>query len=116
MKPIQLILIPLLLFLLITFQRKLRKQALLQVIFFAIMAAAMLFTLLPDLSTRIANLLGIGRGVDLIIYMSLLGLTMTCLLLYLRILKLQRMLTEVVRGQALREAEAPTSPEAGNSQ
>ncbi len=107
MRPIQLILIPLLLLLLIVFQRKLRKQTLLQILFLGVMAAALLFTLLPDLSTTIANLLGIGRGVDLIIYFSLLALTMTCLLLYLRILKLQRMLTGLIQDRALESAKSP---------
>lgn len=104
MKPIQYILIPLLILLLIFFERKLKKQFVIKSIFASVMLAALIFTIIPDMSTTIANFLGIGRGVDLIIYMSILGLTCCCLLLYLRMLKLERQLTAIVRKEAVEES------------
>ncbi len=101
MRPIQYILIPLLILLLIFFERRLKKQFLLKFVFVGVMLAALGFTIFPDTSTSIANYLGIGRGVDLIIYMSIIGLTSCCLLLYLRIVKLERQLTELVREKAI---------------
>ncbi|MEL6134341.1 MAG: DUF2304 domain-containing protein [Bacteroidota bacterium] len=75
-----------------------------RILVMGILSAGLFFLLFPDSSTLIAQELGIGRGVDLIIYLSLLGLTVSCVLLYLRTLRLQEQLTEVIQRQALREA------------
>jgi len=103
MRPIQYILIVLLLLLLVFFERKLKKSLGIKLLFAGVMLAALTFTIFPDASTVIANYLGIGRGVDLIIYLSLLALLCCCMLLYLRLVKLERTLTELVRQQSLRE-------------
>lgn len=108
MKPIQFILIPAFIGLLIYFEHKLKKQVLLKLFLWAVLLGGMFFTIFHEWSTPIANLVGIGRGVDLIMYLSLLGLTTACTLLYLRTVKLERQLTALVRQQAL---ERGTSPE-----
>ena len=48
-----------------------------------------------------AQYLGIGRGVDLVMYFGMLGLAVCCLLLYLRMQQLQQQLTELAREMAL---------------
>lgn len=105
MKPIQFLLLPLLLFLLVIFFRKLRPYPRLRILVSLALLSAIVFTLFLDSSTFLANWLGVGRGVDLIFYLSILGLTVSCVLLYLRSMRLERMITDLVRAQALDQAE-----------
>ena len=105
MKLFQLIIVPLLVLLIFVFEKKLKQQLLLKILFLGIMGGAIFFTIFPDISTPLANYLGIGRGVDLITYLSLLGLSVCCLLLYLKIISLERKFTEFVRKDALRDSK-----------
>ena len=105
MKLFQIIIVPILILLILFFERKLKQQVFLKVLFLGIMGGAIFFTIFPDISTPLANYLGIGRGVDLIIYLSLLGLSICCLLLYLKTITLERKLTEFVREDALRNSK-----------
>ena len=102
MKPIQFILVPLLILLLIIFIPRLRQQRVLKIIFILIITAIMVFTIFLDSSMVLAQYLGIGRGVDLVMYFGMLGLSVCCLLLYLRMQQLQQQLTELARQMALR--------------
>lgn len=104
MKPAQWILVPLLLALLLTLRPRLR-QASARGALSLVLLAALVFTLFQDSSIWLARQLGIGRGVDLVIYFSLLGLGVVCVLLYLRINELERLLVELVRARALERAE-----------
>ncbi|MEM7367584.1 MAG: DUF2304 domain-containing protein [Bacteroidota bacterium] len=120
MKPIQFILLPIFFLLLIVFFRKLRPYPILKYLTACILLAAMVFTAFLDSSTFIANWLGVGRGVDLVIYLSLMGLTVSCLLLYLRTMRLEHLLTEVIRSQSIQYAHIippvkPIGDEGSNS-
>lgn len=61
--------------------------------------------LFPNIIARMANFVGVGRGVDLIIYIAI------CVLLYvvfrynLRINKLEKNITDIVRKVALNEPQ-----------
>ena len=101
MKPIQFILVPLLILLLIIFIPRLRQQRILKIIFILIISAIMVFTIFLDSSMVIAHYLGIGRGVDLVMYFGMLGLSVCCLLLYLRMQQLQQQVTGLAREMAL---------------
>lgn len=107
MKPIQFILVPLFIFWLGVFWVRFKGQPLLRLITGGVLLTGLVFTLFPDSSTQLAHYLGVGRGVDMVIYLSLLGLVVGCLLLYLRILKLERQLTELTRQQAIQNAQKP---------
>jgi small membrane protein len=65
---------------------------------------AAIFVLFPDLTTAIAHRLGVGRGTDLLLYISLIGGLHAILLLYLRTRDLERKITEQARAIALRDA------------
>ncbi|MEM7658641.1 MAG: DUF2304 domain-containing protein [Bacteroidota bacterium] len=106
-KPIQYLLIPVLGLLLVLFFVRLKRHPLIRILVSLILIAALVFTIDLDSSTRLAQWLGIGRGVDLVIYLSLLGLTVSCILLYLRTVKLEALLTELARNQAIEEGKAP---------
>ncbi len=106
MRPIQLILIPILVIVLLFFTPKLKRSVLLQGLFVVAILGLMLFVVVPDWSTIVANYLGIGRGVDLITYLGLLSLGVLGLLLFIRMRKLEEKLVELVREQAIKEEKS----------
>lgn len=58
-------------------------------------------TLRPDLASRFAALIGVGRGVDAVLYAAVVGLFYLIFRIYLRIDKLERDITSLVRREAL---------------
>jgi len=59
----------------------------------------------PDILSRIATFLGIGRGVDLVLYVSILVFFIAFFLVYLRFRRLDEQLTQIIRHLAIRDAE-----------
>jgi hypothetical protein len=74
---------------------------------------------LPDTTNLLANWLGVGRGVDTAMYLSLLMIFYLLFRSFAKIEDLDRQLTRVVRASALREMEedlhatAPERPSLG---
>lgn len=72
--------------------------------------------LVPSLTARAAAVFGIGRGVDLIIYLNLIAGLYVTVAQYTRSRRLETTITELVRQRALSEAAqgkpgpAPTPP------
>jgi hypothetical protein len=64
-------------------------------------AAGILLVLDPELSTRVANLLGIGRGADLIFYLAIIVSLFYAVGTRSRIRRIEQKLTQVVREQAI---------------
>ena len=58
----------------------------------------------PTVATKIANFVGIGRGVDLIFYLAIPGLALMILLLFARTRDLNLKLTAALRELALSNA------------
>lgn len=65
---------------------------------------AMLAILFPDVTTRISHLLGVGRGVDLILYLMIVFLLFVVTGLRLRLGQVQRNLTLLTRQIAFLQA------------
>jgi glycosyltransferase involved in cell wall biosynthesis len=74
-------------------------------------SVAALLVIRPTLATSVANLVGIGRGVDLIFYVSIPGLALMVLLLFARTRDLNLMLTAMVRDTALTNANVGYDPD-----
>lgn len=70
---------------------------------------AALLVVRPAIATRLAHLAGIGRGVDLIIYLAIPALALLILLLFARTRELNAKLTAVVREMALANEQAGTA-------
>ena len=70
-----------------------------------LIAAAVVFILFPDITNSIANKLGVGRGADLVFYTSILIFWFVILKLYARIRRLEQIITQVVRKDAIDESE-----------
>jgi hypothetical protein len=72
--------------------------------------------LVPQVTQRMAAILGVGRGVDAALYIAVVGLSYVCFKLYLRSLEQDRRITMLVRRLALDEAGDPKSdPPRGRS-
>jgi small membrane protein len=84
---------------------RLKKRLLDIIILFALIVAAVVFILWPDLTTEIAQILGVDRGTDLILYLSILTFWFMILKLYTRIRKLEQMFTNIIRNDALKNAQ-----------
>ena len=74
-----------------------------RLIVIAFSAAAVTLVSNPDLSNRIANRLGVGRGADLIFYLALPGLLFMILLLYAKTVRQEERITGLTRELALLE-------------
>ena len=57
----------------------------------------------PDFLTKIANILGIGRGADLVLYVSVVAVFYLIFKIYVRLEKIERNITKIVRKDSLEE-------------
>ena len=73
--------------------------------------AGSLVVLFPDVTANLALLTGVGRGVDLVMYLSIAGLSFFSFLLYAHIRETDRKLTELTRAIAIKTAKHDVSQE-----
>ena len=64
-----------------------------------------LLVMKPDLTQKLARVLGVGRGADAVFYLGLVGLSYAFFRLYLRSRNTEQQITRLVRELALRDAE-----------
>ena len=105
MKLFQWIVAPLLVTLVVRELFRLRSRAWRAISFIrlAVWTMAMVLVVNPDLTVPAARLLGIERGVDLVVYLFILGSITISLYLYSRQDRLERKLVHLVRERALSE-------------
>jgi hypothetical protein len=68
-------------------------------------AGAALIVLLPDLASDFASLVGVGRGADAVVYLSVIFLFYLVFRIFLRLDKIDRDITVLVRKIGLAEDE-----------
>lgn len=61
--------------------------------------------LIPEITSRIANAFGVGRGADFVVYGSIIVLFLLVFQSHIAAQRLERALTELVSRQALRDLE-----------
>ena len=105
MTGIQLLLLTGVVFIGLYFITRLKKRLLDIFLLFALIATAVIFIIWPDITNSIARKLKVGRGADLIFYISILIFWFVVLKLYARMRRMEQALTEMARKQAIREAE-----------
>ena len=76
------------------------------VLWFGVWASAFVAFLVPDATTRVASLLGIKRGVELVLYVAALMSFAGLYALSARVRTQERHITELVRRLAIIEAKA----------
>ena len=107
MSGIQVILITGVAFLGIYFIIRIKKRVVDILFMFFLIALAILFILWPDLTNIIAHKMGVGRGTDLIFYLSILLFWFILVKLYIRIRRLEQMITTIIRKEALTNTDIP---------
>lgn len=65
-------------------------------------SAGILFVCFPVLTSRIANAVGVGRGTDLLLYVSLVGIGFLLIVFYAKIRQMSQTITRLIREDALR--------------
>ncbi|MEY2795115.1 MAG: hypothetical protein RIR10_831 [Planctomycetota bacterium] len=70
----------------------------------AVLAGGIVFAIKPELTTAIAHRLGIARGTDLLLYILILAVVYGFIAIYLKLRRVRRELTLLVREIAIREA------------
>ena len=76
----------------------------------ALTLTGMVLGVAPDLATRVAHLVGIGRGADLVIYCFILIALVALFNLHLRFRASEANLTKIVRAFALLSAHTTNAP------
>lgn len=104
MKPVQLLLILGTASLLVVYLGYFRSKLSDRLLGMLLLSVAWFSILLPEYTTRAANLLGVGRGTDLIFYFFGVFTLFALIVLYTHIRALNRQLTALVRHQAIRDA------------
>ena len=100
MRPIQFILLGVILLIIVKTFQKYRAQAIsvreffLWAVFWILVAT---MVLIPGATQALANLVGIGRGVDLILYLGLTVLFVALFFIFIRIERIERDITAIAR-------------------
>ena len=105
MIPIQIVLISAVVFIAFYMYLRLRSNLLDAILIFSFCLVAVFFILFPDVTTKIAQLLGVKRGINLVFYSITLFFFFLILKLYSRIRKLENKFTELVRENSLKKVE-----------
>src|SRR6478609_8137722 len=104
MSGIQLFLITGVILISIYFITRVRHRILDLVILGIMIISAIVFILRPDITNSLAHKVGVGRGADLVFYISILIFWFIILKLYARMRKLEKMITDLIRKDALSNA------------
>lgn len=75
------------------------------VIWFLLWLAVVVAFWQPDATTYLANWLGIGRGSDLVIYLSVLAIFYLLFKIFVRLNKIDSEITKIVRKDALKDEQ-----------
>jgi hypothetical protein len=110
MNGIQAVLLTGVVFIFLYFIVRMRKRLLDLIILFAMIACAVVFILWPDLTSIIAKKLGVGRGADLVFYISILIFWFVILKLYTRVRRLEQLFTSIIRDDALKNVQDNREP------
>ena len=97
------LLIPLLLLIILMLPR-FRRHILSRLMMITISFLGMVFVLFPSLSNKLAEIVGVGRGADLIIYLFMVFSFLFGIFLYAKIRKIQQDQTEIIKAMAIQQA------------
>lgn len=81
-----------------------------------VVLAAGLSVMFPEALTRVANLVGIGRGADLLLYVLVVTFLLVSVVLFRRVGELERRYTQLARRLAVHEALPGRSQHDGDEQ
>lgn len=105
MKPIQPLLTIALLIIAFQFFGKLRNYSFERFLLMFISLVGVIFVVYPPAASYLARMVGIARGVDLVIYLSLLFLGFLSLFFYSRMKELEEKITDMIRDNAISNSQ-----------
>ncbi len=105
MVPVQAILISAVVFLAFYMYLRLRSSLLDAVLIFLFFGLGIFFIIKPEVTTQIAQWLGVKRGINLLLYFTIIFLLFLILKLYSRIRRLESKFTDFVRERSIEEVE-----------
>ena len=111
-RPIQLILIVLVISLLVLYFNRLRSGILDRVVILFFAVAGIIMAAIPDVTMKLAALVGVGRGADLFMYIALIGIAFFGLVIYSKLRELESTMAHLARTVAV---QAPHRPPADSS-
>ncbi|NLV73447.1 MAG: DUF2304 domain-containing protein [Chloroflexi bacterium] len=97
--------------LLLFYFARLRSRARDKLVVTLAITAAFVLILFPGLTTRIANMVGVGRGTDLMLYIGFVMAAFASLLFYSKTRELEARLTTLARSIAIQQANTPCEHE-----
>jgi hypothetical protein len=107
MKPVQLLLILGTAFVLLVYLAYFRSKLTDRLVALLLLSLSWVSILLPEYTTLIANLLGVGRGADLILYFFGIFTVFALVILYTRVNAQNLQITELIRHLAIRDVKLP---------
>ena len=113
MRPVQFILILMLITVVFLYFSRLRSGLVDRLAVLTFGAVGIIMAIFPDLTMKIAAMVGVGRGADLFIYLALVGLVFFCLVLYSKLRDVESSIAKVVREFAIDQAHLPDKPQQG---
>jgi hypothetical protein len=112
LRPIQLLLLVLLAAGVAVYFRRFQSRLRDRLLVLAIVSGGAVLVFVPGWSIGIAHRLGVGRGVDLVIYLALVAICFVGIMLYSHVRTLEERLVRVTRALAIVTARSPeTGPE-----
>ena len=86
------------------FIKRARKKGIYTILLVLTVAISAVFVIWPEVTNKIARVLGVGRGADLVFYISILIFWYILVQLFARIRRLEQIVTELVRKDAITRA------------
>lgn len=105
MRPVQFVLILLLIGVLMLYFRRLRSGLLDRLVVLVLGLLGMAMVVAPEWTNAVAHAAGVGRGVDLFFYLAIVGFAFALLVVYSKIRDLESHITQLVRTLATERAE-----------
>jgi hypothetical protein len=103
MNLIQPLLVASLLMIGVIYLNRFRSRIIDRIIILLILATGIVFVCFPALTSRIANIVGVGRGADLLLYASLVSIGFLLTVFYAKIREMSQTITRLTREISLRE-------------
>lgn len=107
MRPVQLILIVMLIAILFLYFNRLRSGLVDRIVVALFVFVGIILAAVPDMTMKIAALVGVGRGADLFMYLALVGLGFFVLVLYSKLRDIESTISELARSVAIDTAREP---------
>lgn len=107
LSPIQYLLIGLVLLLTIAAIQAFHNKLFYRIVVVSGLVLALTLILYPPLTARLAMLLDVGRGVDLVFYLLFLVILFVVVVIYRKLLKIEETLTKLARNNAIQNAITP---------